>query len=108
MGPYISLRRIIKTHCSTLKKLSKDNRNEKLQLSAFELLSLLVPEDEFVKENDPAKVTELFVKNFNEAREGGEDRTADELLKGLKGEWTLTDRLNQCDLMFAHDRFGAK
>jgi regulator of RNase E activity RraB len=69
-----------------LKQLSGDNRNEKVQLKAFELTFLLVPEEEFEKENGSAKVTELFVKNFNEALEDNKDRKAEELMEGLKGQ----------------------
>jgi hypothetical protein len=69
-----------------LKQLSDDNHNEKVQLHAFELVSFLVPEEEFVRANDSAKVTELFVKNFNEALEDNKDRTAEDLIQGLKGQ----------------------
>ncbi|CAF1247868.1 unnamed protein product, partial [Rotaria sordida] len=55
-----------------------------MRLHAYELLSLLVPEEEFVTANDAAKVTELFVKVFNEALEEGKDRTAENLMQGLK------------------------
>ncbi|CAF3891733.1 unnamed protein product [Rotaria sp. Silwood1] len=68
-----------------LRQFSNDNRNEKMRLHAYELLSLLVPEEEFVAANDAAKVTELFVKIFNEALEEGKDRTAENLMQGLKG-----------------------
>ncbi|CAF2862596.1 unnamed protein product [Rotaria sp. Silwood2] len=67
-----------------LRQFSNDNRNEKMQLHAYELLSLLVPEEEFVTTNDAAKVTELFVKIFNAALEEGKDRTAENLMLGLK------------------------
>jgi hypothetical protein len=69
-----------------LKQISDDNRNETAQLHAFELLSLLMPEEEFVKANDSAKVTELFVKNFNEALEDSKDRRVEDLIQGLKGQ----------------------
>ncbi|CAF4017610.1 unnamed protein product [Adineta steineri] len=68
-----------------LKQLSTDKQNEKVQLHALELLSFLVPEKEFLKTNDSAKVTELFAKNFNEALEDNKDRTVDDLMQGLKG-----------------------
>lgn len=68
-----------------LKQLSDDKRNEKVQLHAFELVSFLVPEEEFARTNDSAKVTELFVKNFNEALEDNKDQTAGDLIQGLKG-----------------------
>jgi hypothetical protein len=45
-----------------------------------------MPEEEFVKANDSAKVTELFVKNFNEALEDSKDRTVEDLIQGLKGQ----------------------
>ncbi|CAF1108856.1 unnamed protein product [Didymodactylos carnosus] len=70
---------------SILKQLSNDTRNERLQLSALKLLSLLVPEEEFTKTNDAAKATSLIVKNFNDAVEKGKDSTANELLEGLIG-----------------------
>jgi hypothetical protein len=69
-----------------LEQLSDDNRNEMAQLHAFELLSLLMPEEEFVRANDPAKVTELFVKNFNEALEDNKDQKVEDLIQGLKGQ----------------------
>ncbi|UJR19088.1 hypothetical protein I4U23_022219 [Adineta vaga] len=68
-----------------LKQLSNEKSDEKMQLHAFELLSFLVPEEEFVRTNDSAKVTELFVKNFNEALEDNKDETAEDLIQGLKG-----------------------
>lgn len=69
-----------------LKQLSNDTRHEKLQWSALELLSLLMPEEEFTKANDSAKLTSLFVRNFNEAVGTGKDSKADELLQGLKSQ----------------------
>lgn len=68
-----------------LKQLSNDTRNEMLQLSALELLSLLVPEETFTETNGAAKATSLIVKNFNEAVEKGKDSTANEILEGLIG-----------------------
>ncbi|CAF1217778.1 unnamed protein product [Adineta ricciae] len=67
-----------------LKQISTNNSDEKMQLRAFELLSLLVPE-ESMKADDTTKATELFVKNFNEALEDNEDQRAEDLMKGLKG-----------------------
>ena len=69
-----------------LKQISNDNSNERAQLHAFELLSFLMPEEEFVRANDSAMVTELFVKNFNEALEDNKDRTVEDLIQGLKGQ----------------------
>ena len=69
-----------------LKQLSNNTRNEKLQLSALELLALLVSEEEFTKANDSAKVANLFVRNFNQVVEAGKETTADELLQGLKSQ----------------------
>jgi hypothetical protein len=91
-----------------LKQLSNDNRNEKVQLHAFELLSFLVPEEEFVKANDSAKVTELFVKNFNEALEDNKDRTAEDLIQGLKGQSATIDIFKHRLSVFFHVRFGTK
>lgn len=68
-----------------LKQISDDNSNERAQLHAFELLSSLMPEEEFVRANDSAMVTELFVKNFNEALEDNKDRAVEGLIRGLKG-----------------------
>ena len=69
-----------------LKQLSNDTRHENLQWSALELLSLLVPEEEFTKANDSAKLTSLFVRNFKEAIGTGKDSKAEELLQGLKSQ----------------------
>lgn len=74
-----------------LQQLSDGNFDEKMQLHAFELLSFLVSEEEFVKTNDSAKVTELFVKNFNEALEDNKDETAEDLIQGLKGTSATVD-----------------
>ena len=71
---------------ATLEQLSDDNRNEKTQLHAFELLSVLMPEEEFVRVNDSAKVTGLFVKNLNEALEDNKDVAVKCLMRGLKGQ----------------------
>ncbi|CAM4762278.1 unnamed protein product [Rotaria magnacalcarata] len=67
-----------------LSSLSKNGSNEQIQLKAVELISLLVPEDEFRKENNTESVTGLFVKNFNAAVRDGESKNADEVLEGFR------------------------
>ena len=59
--------------------------NNKIQLKALELHSLLVPEEEFLTENNTEQVTGVFVKNINEAIEDGTPEQIDEILSGLKG-----------------------
>ena len=68
-----------------LKNLSKKENDDKIQLKALELTSLLVPEGEFLTENNTEEVTGLFVKNLNDAVEDGKAEEADEVLGGLKG-----------------------
>ncbi|CAF0938154.1 unnamed protein product [Rotaria sp. Silwood1] len=67
-----------------LNDLSKNSSNEQIQLKAIELTSLLVPEEEFRKENNTEQVTGLFVKNFNAAVQDGKPNQADGVLKGFK------------------------
>ncbi|CAF3290142.1 unnamed protein product [Rotaria socialis] len=67
-----------------LSSLSKGESNEQIQLKAVELISLLVPEDEFRKENSTERVTGLFLKNFNAAVHDGKPKNADEVLKGFR------------------------
>ncbi|CAF2128648.1 unnamed protein product [Rotaria magnacalcarata] len=69
-----------------LVSLSKDETesNEQINLKAVELISLLVPEDELLKENSTEKVTALFIKNFNAAVRSGRASKADAALKGFK------------------------
>ncbi|CAF4355603.1 unnamed protein product, partial [Rotaria sp. Silwood2] len=66
-----------------LNDLSKYENNEQIQLKAIELTSLLLPEEEFRKENNTERVTGLFVKNFNAAIQDGKSNKADEVLRGL-------------------------
>jgi len=68
-----------------LNKLSKDGTDNKIKLKALALLSLLIPEEEFLKENKTEQVTEVFIKNLNEALEEGTQKEIDEVLSGLKG-----------------------
>ncbi|CAF4810803.1 unnamed protein product [Rotaria sp. Silwood2] len=68
-----------------LNDLSKYENNEQIQLKAIELTSLLLPEEEFRKENNTERVTGLFVKNFNAAIQDGKSNKADEVLRGLNG-----------------------
>ena len=68
-----------------LDDLAKKSSHNKLRLKAVELLSLLVPEEEFLKENNPEQVTGLFVENFTKALDDGRTEKADQILSGLKG-----------------------
>jgi hypothetical protein len=68
-----------------LNDLSKNEANNTIQLKALELHSLLVPEKEFLTENNAEQVTGVFVKNINEAIEDGTPEQVDEILGGLKG-----------------------
>jgi hypothetical protein len=65
--------------------LSKNETNSKIKLKSLELLSLLIPEEVFLKERSTEEVTGLFVKNFNDAFEEGATEQMDEVLTGLKG-----------------------
>jgi hypothetical protein len=68
-----------------LNKLSKDGTDDKIRLKALALLSLLITEEEFIKENKTEQVTEVFIKNLNEAIGEGTQKEIDEVLSGLKG-----------------------
>ncbi|CAF3802895.1 unnamed protein product [Rotaria socialis] len=69
----------------SLSKIENGNgNNEQINLKAVELISLLVPEDELLKENSTEKVTALFIKNFNAAVRSGNVDKADAALKGFK------------------------
>ncbi|CAF5111034.1 unnamed protein product, partial [Rotaria sp. Silwood1] len=67
-----------------LNDLSKYESNEQIQLKAIELTSLLVPEEEFRKENNAERVTGLFVKNFNAAVQDENPNQVDEILQGFR------------------------
>lgn len=69
-----------------LHDINKNETNDEVKLKALALLSLLIPEEEFVKENNAEQVTGLFVKNLNEAVDGGIEKNVDEVLSGLKGK----------------------
>ncbi|CAF3341477.1 unnamed protein product [Rotaria sp. Silwood1] len=66
-----------------LNDLSKYESDEQIQLKAIELTSLLVPEEEFRKENNTEQVTGLFVKSFNVAVQDGKLNKADGVLRGF-------------------------
>ncbi|CAF3736935.1 unnamed protein product [Rotaria sordida] len=68
---------------NVLNDLSKNASNEQIQMKAIELTSLLVPEEEFRKENSAERVIGLLVKNFNTAVEDGKPNRANEILKGF-------------------------
>ncbi|CAF4005132.1 unnamed protein product, partial [Rotaria sp. Silwood2] len=67
-----------------LNDLSNNGSNEQIQLKAIELTSLLVEEEEFRKENNTERVTDLFIKNFKVAAEDGEISQANGVLTGLR------------------------
>ena len=79
-----------------LHDLSKQEKYERVQLKALELSSLLVPEEEFRKENNTEQVTGLFVKNFNAACQGGKSHKADAILNGFKGIEFIEFSLLKC------------
>jgi len=68
-----------------LNDLAKNDSDDEIRLKALALLSLLIPEEEFLKDNKKEEVTGLFVKNFNEAVQDGTDKEIDDVLNGLKG-----------------------
>jgi len=68
-----------------LNNLSNNKNDDNIRLKALALLSLLIPEEEFMKENKTEEVTGLFVKNLNEAIGEGTDKEVNEVLSGLKG-----------------------
>ncbi|MCC7159837.1 MAG: hypothetical protein IT281_09885 [Ignavibacteria bacterium] len=68
----------------SLSKVESEN-DEQINLKAVELISLLVPEEELLKENSTKQVTTLFMKNFNAAVRSGRPSKADAALKGFKG-----------------------
>ncbi|CAF1032512.1 unnamed protein product [Rotaria sordida] len=70
-----------------LLKLSNDQENENIQLQAFELIALIVSEEEFSTIVDINKVVKLFVKKFIEAVNIDNEEynaLAEELLYGLE------------------------
>ena len=77
-----------------LKDFSKHER-DKIRLKALELVSLLVTEDEFLKEEDKEKVTEFYIKNFNDAVGKRRADKVDEVLVGLRGKIRFSSRLFQ-------------
>lgn len=72
-----------------LKDYSKNDVDEQIELKAVELISLLVPEEELLKENNSEKVTALFLKNFNAALRNGKPNKINSVLKGFKGMYYL-------------------
>lgn len=72
-----------------LKKISDDSCDERAQLHAFELLSFVMSEEEFDQVNDSAKVTQLIVKNINQALEDNKDLVVEDLIQVLKGQERL-------------------
>ncbi|UJR27528.1 hypothetical protein I4U23_008811 [Adineta vaga] len=69
---------------NVLNDLSKNEKNQQIKLEAIALKSLLITEDEFVKENKMEEITSVFVQNFNAALDEGETEQVDEILNGLK------------------------
>ncbi|CAF1549758.1 unnamed protein product, partial [Rotaria sp. Silwood1] len=67
-----------------LNDLSKYESNEQIQLKAIELTSLLVPEEEFRKENNAERVTGLFLQNFNAALQSGKSNKVNAVLRGFR------------------------
>lgn len=68
-----------------LNNLAKDKSDDSIRLKATALVSLLMPEEEFLKQNSAEDVTEVFVKNLNEAIEEGTDQEIHQTLSGLRG-----------------------
>lgn len=68
-----------------LTDVSKNEPNDDIKLKAIALLSLLVPEEELSKINNPEQITGLFVKNLNAAVGEGTTKEIDDILSGLKG-----------------------
>lgn len=96
---------------SIIKGLAKNER-DKIRLKALELESLLVPEEEFLTDENKEKVTKFYLDKFHDALGKGRNDKVDEVLVGLRGNVEhfmhhRADRRISLNRLFCF-RFGTK